>query len=114
GEIRTVARQSLIPPLEDGFLSPVVHPANGTLFPQPRLVDGRLLDEAAGTGFRIFQPSQFLQGGEFEESEGVAGQWFERHGCTAAIVRPDHYVYGVAHGAAELDRQREAMAAALK
>jgi 3-(3-hydroxy-phenyl)propionate hydroxylase len=27
----------------------------------------------------------------------LAAAWFERHGCRAAIVRPDHYVYGVLH-----------------
>ncbi|WP_298875653.1 bifunctional 3-(3-hydroxy-phenyl)propionate/3-hydroxycinnamic acid hydroxylase [uncultured Bradyrhizobium sp.] len=30
------------------------------------------------------------------EESGVVTHWFGRHACTAAIVRPDHYVYGVA------------------
>jgi hypothetical protein len=33
--------------------------------------------------------------GTLREAEGVVGQWFRRHECVAAIVRPDHYVYGV-------------------
>ena len=36
------------------------------------------------------------------EVDGVLAAWFERHGSRAAIVRPDHYVYGVASDAASL------------
>lgn len=36
------------------------------------------------------------------ELDGVLARWFERHGCRAAIVRPDHYVYGGAADGAEL------------
>jgi 3-(3-hydroxy-phenyl)propionate hydroxylase len=86
GEVATVPRQDLIPPLEAGFLSEQPHSANGTLFPK----DG-------GKGMRVVRKPQ-LPG------------WFEKHGCTAAIVRPDHYVYGVAGSNAALDRQLEAMA----
>ena len=86
GEVVTVPRQDLIPPLEAGLLSEQPHPANGTLFPK----DG-------GKGMRVVRKSQ-LPG------------WFEKHGCAAAIVRPDHYVYGVAGSNAALDRQLEAMA----
>lgn len=89
GEIRTVPRQSLIPPLRAGFLSPIAHPANGTLFPK----DG-------GSGLRVVRNTQ-LEG------------WFRRQGCIAAVVRPDHYVYGVARDQAELDAQLAAVAKAL-
>ncbi|WP_020654727.1 bifunctional 3-(3-hydroxy-phenyl)propionate/3-hydroxycinnamic acid hydroxylase [Massilia niastensis] len=34
---------------------------------------------------------QYLQAGELD---GVLAAWFERHHCCAAVVRPDHYVYG--------------------
>jgi 3-(3-hydroxy-phenyl)propionate hydroxylase len=30
------------------------------------------------------------------EERGVVRRWFDQHECAAAIVRPDHYVYGVA------------------
>lgn len=80
GKVQTVPRQNLIPPLERGFLSPRAHPANGTLFPK----DG-------GRGLRVVRPP-------------AASDWFARHHCAAAIVRPDHYVYGVAASEAELDR----------
>lgn len=36
------------------------------------------------------------------ELDGVMAGWFDRHGCSAAIVRPDHYVFGVAPDAAKL------------
>ena len=29
------------------------------------------------------------------EEDGVVARWFGRHECAAAIVRPDHYVFGV-------------------
>lgn len=129
GEVRTVPRQDLVPPLECGLLSPVPHPANGTLFPQPRVRRGAgtaLMDEVAGAGFRIvvagavaLQPMADLVGRlgarvvrfagasergdcELAETEGVLARWFERHGCVAALVRPDHYVFGVACSGAEL------------
>ena len=30
--------------------------------------------------------------------------WAESYGCTAAVVRPDRYVFGLARDAAELNR----------
>jgi 3-(3-hydroxy-phenyl)propionate hydroxylase len=30
------------------------------------------------------------------EADGLLARWFEQHGCRAALVRPDHVVYGVA------------------
>ena len=33
--------------------------------------------------------------GIIEEEDGVVAGWFGRHECAAAIVRPDHYVFGV-------------------
>jgi 3-(3-hydroxy-phenyl)propionate hydroxylase len=90
GEVVTVPRQHLIPPLEGGFLSSRSHPANGTLFPK----DG-------GSGLRTVKR---------EGAEGVIADWFIRNTCAAAIVRPDHYVYGVAHDARALDRMQKEVA----
>jgi 3-(3-hydroxy-phenyl)propionate hydroxylase len=45
------------------------------------------------------------------EAEGVVAAWMQRHGCRAALVRPDHYVYGTAPdaaGLADLMAQRRA------
>jgi 3-(3-hydroxy-phenyl)propionate hydroxylase len=36
------------------------------------------------------------------ELDGVVARWFDANGCRAAVVRPDHYVYGVATDAASL------------
>jgi 3-(3-hydroxy-phenyl)propionate hydroxylase len=36
------------------------------------------------------------------ELDGVMAGWFDRHACRAAIVRPDHYVFGVARDAATI------------
>jgi 3-(3-hydroxy-phenyl)propionate hydroxylase len=36
------------------------------------------------------------------EEHGVVTRWFDQHASVAAIVRPDHYVYGVAHEEAAL------------
>ena len=35
------------------------------------------------------------------EADGILARWFGQHGCSAALVRPDHIVYGVAQGAAQ-------------
>jgi 3-(3-hydroxy-phenyl)propionate hydroxylase len=141
GEIKTVARQDLIPPLGgDGcLLSPRPHAANGTIFPQPRVLrDGgtELLDALSGGGFRIVVNDAALAAAAatvaearvvllgsgpaaagvlcVAEADGVLARWFERHACAAAIVRPDHYVYGVAADAAELAAQLASLAAALQ
>jgi 3-(3-hydroxy-phenyl)propionate hydroxylase len=41
---------------------------------------------------------------ETAETEGVVAKWFARHECVAAVVRPDHYVYGTANDGAGLAR----------
>lgn len=38
------------------------------------------------------------------EKHGVLASWFERHGVIAALVRPDHYVFGAA---ADIDALRQ-------
>jgi 3-(3-hydroxy-phenyl)propionate hydroxylase len=136
GTITTMPRQQLIPSLEDGFLSPVAHPANGTIFPQPRMRSAggeALLDDVAGSWFRLVVRENFpvketklaaamgvelvrIGAGEgcLEEVDGILAQWFEKHACAAALVRPDHYVYGVAASAGELEHQLAAMGSALR
>jgi 3-(3-hydroxy-phenyl)propionate hydroxylase len=129
GHPRTVTRQEIVPPLQSGLLAFPLQPAHGTLFPQPwiRTAAGRrLLDMAAGTGWRLVldernapdltadvradlirigmrlirvrpkdAPGRAGQDVVAEE-DGVLAAWFDRHGCRAAFVRPDHYVFGVA------------------
>ncbi|WP_311043571.1 MULTISPECIES: bifunctional 3-(3-hydroxy-phenyl)propionate/3-hydroxycinnamic acid hydroxylase [unclassified Rhizobium] len=39
------------------------------------------------------------------EKDGVLSAWFERHGAVAALVRPDHYVFGAARSIEALRQQ---------
>ncbi|HYD06432.1 MAG TPA: FAD-dependent monooxygenase, partial [Reyranella sp.] len=65
GQVTTVPRQNLIPPLEGGFRSPHPHSANGTLFPK----DGK-------GGMRVVVRSP--------ENPPYLQAWFERHHALAA------------------------------
>lgn len=124
GQPRTLTRQEIVPPLQEGLLARPLHPAHGTLFPQPWIrtaTGGRLLDGVAGTGWRLVldartapdlapELSAELAGlnvqtirigtaenpGVLVERDGVVADWFDRHACMTALVRPDHYVFGVA------------------
>ena len=112
GSITSQPRQDLIPGLQAGCLSAQPHAARGTLFPQPRLLQGGqrvLMDDVLGSGWRVVlgaaAKSWAVQDkalAALQETEGVLGAWFQRHACAAAIVRPDHYVYGVASTEQEL------------
>ncbi|UFZ04460.1 bifunctional 3-(3-hydroxy-phenyl)propionate/3-hydroxycinnamic acid hydroxylase [Bradyrhizobium ontarionense] len=125
GAPRTITRQEIVPPLTTGLLATKANAANGTLFPQPWIISdsGRaLLDGVAGTGWRLVLDGRgalnssaidaatrdagintiTIGGAGLAEESGVVARWFERHGCSAALVRPDHYVYGVATDAPEL------------
>ena len=64
--------------------------------PQPRLADGRRLDDAAGPG-----PVLLLREPTGMETHGVpavaaGADWLDEHGLAAALLRPDRYVFGVA------------------
>ena len=37
------------------------------------------------------------------EADGILAAWFERHQCEAALVWPDHLVYGVARTCDDID-----------
>ena len=125
GVPRTITRQEIVPPLTRGLLARTANAANGTLFPQPWIIsDGKraLLDTVAGTGWRLVLDGQSalnssaidaatrdagisvitIGGHGLHEESAIVTRWFERHGCSAALVRPDHYVYGVANDAPEL------------
>ncbi len=122
--MKSVPRQDLIPPLDCGLLAP--HAAAGTLFPQPRVtVRGKkaLLDDIAGTGLRLVLGAKVdagrvaaleavrlcgarvvqIGGEGWPEADGIVAAWFTRHGAIAALVRPDHYVYGVASTLEEIN-----------
>ncbi|WP_298107826.1 bifunctional 3-(3-hydroxy-phenyl)propionate/3-hydroxycinnamic acid hydroxylase [Bradyrhizobium sp.] len=131
GRTLSITRQEIIPPLRSGFLAERETPARGSLFPQPQItIAGKtcLLDQVTGPGWGVFidgrsrdAPSlmslcagnsemaaaAIAQGSgsapsQLEETDGVLGDWFDRHGVSAAIVRPDHYVFGTTRNAQEL------------
>ena len=97
---------------KQGLLASTQHPARGTLFPQAWLRHGGQsvrMDEMLGRGWRLFTtaavgaPGQHgLRGlricllDDLHETEGVLAAWLARHGCAAALVRPDHCVFGTA------------------
>lgn len=148
GTVKPQPRQDLIPGLQTGLLSDLAHPANpihpavGTLFPQPRVLQNGmpvLLDDACASGYRmgtgtgtgwrvvlgdgalgwvlpvdddfaLLRVTSTPQAGAWLEAEGVLAAWFQRHACTAAIVRPDHYVYAVAATANALQAELAALA----
>lgn len=131
GKPLLITRQEIIPPLRAGFLAHQEGPARGGLFPQPRIASAgtvRLLDKVTASGWRVFidgrstdaaallalcaqrpdmsaaavAPAGSGAPDALEETEGVLANWFDRHGVIAAIVRPDHYVFGTARNATKL------------
>lgn len=128
GVVRPTPRQDVQPPLRSGLLAAHPHPARGTIFPQPWLLSDtaeiQRMDERLGYGWRLVLAAdakaalvelsgrlsmpglRVVQLGAhgFEEKEGVLASWFARFGGQAALVRPDHYVYGLAGSAQELDQ----------
>ena len=143
----TVTRQEIVPPLQNGLLAFPLHPAHGTLFPQPwiRTATGRrLLDTASGTGWRLVLDARNAldltadaganltrigmrlirvrsadatgQAGPeiVAEEDGILAAWFDNHGCRAAIVRPDHYVFGVANDESALGKMLSELAIRLQ
>ena len=103
------------------------HGANGTLFPQPWILRpaGRVrLDHLAGSDWRLVlaadagdavrtsaqgladdKPLTLVDMADpaWPEADQVVAVWMARHQCHAALVRPDHYVFGVASSATDLD-----------
>jgi 3-(3-hydroxy-phenyl)propionate hydroxylase len=73
-------------------------PPVGTIFPQPRLADGRLMDEAIGQRFAIVGETALLEGSRPDAVllPGVGAEWLAQHGVRAALLRPDRYVFDVA------------------
>jgi 3-(3-hydroxy-phenyl)propionate hydroxylase len=114
GAVQDTPRQDILPRLETGFLAAQETTGRGTLFPQPRLASsGALMDHAVGGGWRLVfaadadVPRELPAGvtvvalARTPEADGVVARWMHAHGCRAALVRPDHYVFGTARTAAE-------------
>jgi len=73
-------------------------PPVGTIFPQPRLADGRLMDEAIGQRFAIVGEASLLAHLRTDAVllPGVGQDWLTRHDVRAALLRPDRYIFAVA------------------
>ena len=115
GVVKDTPRQDVLPRLETGLLAPVATSGRGTLFPQPRLADGTLMDERHGHGWRLVADATMsapaataglavIVADARTDRDGVVAGWMQRHGCHVALVRPDHYVFGTAASAGELEQ----------
>ena len=138
GIVKSVPRQDVQPFLDTGLLSARASSARGSIFPQPRIVQGEqklLLDRLTGYGWRLvlgggftgdpLQLEKDLAGvaGRADElklvtvkiastpkaswlceADGVVAGWFKHHACVAALVRPDHYVFGTAVAMPEIQK----------
>ncbi len=106
-------------------LGPGLHagPQGGALFPQPRLADGRRLDEALGHAFAVLGDAATLDAVDAptrarwaasgavvlrDPGDAVAAWWRER-GLRAVVLRPDRYLLGAAADAAALAEVSAAM-----
>jgi 3-(3-hydroxy-phenyl)propionate hydroxylase len=108
GVVKDTPRQDILPALSTGLL--FASPGAGTLFPQPRMADGSLMDQSHGHGWRLVSDCSLTTTARAgvtsidlalePEADGVVALWMQRHGAHAALVRPDHYVYGSATDAA--------------
>jgi 3-(3-hydroxy-phenyl)propionate hydroxylase len=110
-----------MPGLDTGWLSRSHSSARGAMFPQPWLIAGEAgkqrMDEVVGYGWLLVIADVSLptpaarhrlgvvrigEGGH-READGVVHTWMNKNRCSAALVRPDHYVFGVASSEPELD-----------
>ena len=87
------------------------------VFPQPMLMDGRLLDAALGLHFAVIGDEALLGSVNVETRSlwralGVVvlsaqdpelQSWLTQHGVHAVLLRPDRYIAGVAQTASELE-----------
>jgi len=73
-------------------------PPVGTIFPQPRLTDGRLMDEAIGQRFAIVGETGLLASARPDAVllPGVGADWLAGNGLRAALLRPARNVFDVA------------------
>ena len=92
--------------------------AAGTLSIQPRLDNGRRLDDVVGYNFVVIGDPSVVGGVEesttrvwerlrapiFTSVDLATRQWLNEHRAHAVIVRPDRYVFGAAANSAQLDQ----------
>jgi 3-(3-hydroxy-phenyl)propionate hydroxylase len=117
--------EALRPPIGPGVRAD--HGTAGTLSAQPTLSDGRLLDDAAGYRFAVVgdpgclaaasaqtkQSWQALDVAVLDGQHEAVIEWLSGLGASAALLRPDRYIFGTAETASELDGLTELLEAQL-
>ncbi|MEP7114370.1 MAG: bifunctional 3-(3-hydroxy-phenyl)propionate/3-hydroxycinnamic acid hydroxylase [Ilumatobacteraceae bacterium] len=121
GVVRDTPRQDLMPGLDAGWLSQHHTSGRGVMFPQPWLSHcergKQRMDDVLSYGWRLIIADASLPmpvarhrlavlrlgRGAYCECDGVVQTWMNNHRCSAAVVRPDHYVFGVASSEADLE-----------
>lgn len=109
-----------LPPqlLGAGAFDPAVPELAGRPFPQPRLDDGRLLDELLGRRGAVIGSQQVLAAVSpatrqlwqrsaavvIDQPDASLQDWLRANEASAVILRPDRYIVGVARSGADLDR----------
>ncbi|MEJ8810527.1 bifunctional 3-(3-hydroxy-phenyl)propionate/3-hydroxycinnamic acid hydroxylase [Variovorax ureilyticus] len=109
-----------LPPqlLGAGAFDPSVPDLAGRPFPQPKLDDGRLLDELLGRRGAVIGSPQLLSAVSpataslwqrsgaivIDRPDASLAEWLRSHDAGAVILRPDRYIVGVARSGADLDR----------
>jgi 3-(3-hydroxy-phenyl)propionate hydroxylase len=117
-----------LPPqlLGAGAFDPQAEAVAGRPFPQPRLRDGRLLDELLGRRSAVIGRRDALRAAApataerwhrsgaivIDQPEPGIDAWLDAHGAQAVILRPDRYIVGVARTGPELDRISQYLPAA--
>ena len=95
-------------------------PLAGTLAPQPKLLSGALMDEVVGLRFALLaRPGVLARLGSaslarWQSAQGVLlegdGQdYLDSLGVEAVLIRPDHYLFGTARSAVELEALIDAL-----
>ena len=83
-------------------------PNRGWLSAQPRLTDGRLLDDATGPEFVLIADDTMLQGVDpglrtiSATSEPALGAMLDQLDARAVLLRPDRHIFGTAQNAGNL------------
>jgi 3-(3-hydroxy-phenyl)propionate hydroxylase len=97
----------------------------GSVFGQPVLGDGRLLDAAVGLNFAVIGERALLDAANeatrarwrnlsasvLGDPGGELGEWLRANQARALVLRPDRYIVGIANDVAALERLSAALPA---